>query len=391
MKIKKLTAFFMAVVITLSCFAFGIFNASAKTQEIILDTEMINTTDGLDDKNWYYYTPSQTGIYTFLSYNRYLYAEAYLFIKEGKNYTQLGYSNESPNYEYYSQPNKYQFCLSYKLEAGKTYYYAAGWDSERTGGEMKVKLIYEGSEEDIIDHIGVECNAQLSWYTNGSWERDSQGEAYFYYNYSKIIQNMVVTVYYINGSESKSALGADEVDGYKIKYTQNQDSAHWYPKEDEKYTQNILTVSILDKSAEYNVVINQDALFTVYGSVSDYISNEAVSGAVIRINGSEVAVTDSQGNFSFVSAPGIYNASVSGSNIISREFKITVNVNSEMNNHTANPIGVVTGDYVQDGIINAKDFAYITKTLSGEKQESEAEKFSQQIHFKSENYPNLVI
>ena len=188
MKNKRIIAFIMALVLVIGSFAFGMSNAFAKTQRIILNTEIINSTDGYDDKNWYYFTPEQTGIYTFLSLNSILYTEAYLFEKEGKTYTQLAYSNESPNWQYYGQTNRQQFCLSYQLEAGKTYYYAAGWDSERASGTMKVKLIYEGSEGDIIDRLEITCNAELTWYTDGSWEKDSAGEAYFYYNYSKILQ-----------------------------------------------------------------------------------------------------------------------------------------------------------------------------------------------------------
>lgn len=391
MKKKRIIAFVLAAIMTFCSFASGLFSALAKTQALVLNTEITNTTDGLNDKNWYYFTPDQTGMYTFLSYNRYLYAEAYLFELSGKEYTQLGYSNLSPNYQYYSQPNKYQFCLSYQLEAGKTYYYAAGWDSERTSGEMKVKLVYEGGEEDVIDFLEVSCDAELSWYTDGTWETDSAGEAYFHYNYSRILQNMTVTIHYKNGNTSSAYAGADSIDGYSIKYSNNQAASHWYPKADEKYTGNYITISILNKSAEYDVVINQDALFTVYGSVCDYVSGGAISGAVIRVNNSDVATTDSNGVFSFVSAPGTYNATLSGKNIITRAFKITVNVNSDLNDHRAKPVGVAASDYVSDGIINAKDFGYIQKNFSGEKQTAESMKIKDLINFTTNDYEELAI
>ena len=271
MKNKKAAAFILAVILIFCSFASGLFSASAKTQQLILDTEIINTTDGYTDKNWYYFTPEQTGLYTFLSFNRFLYAEAYLFEVEGKNYTQLGYSNSSPNYQYYGQPNKYQFCLSYQLEAGKTYYYAAGWDTERTSGEMKVKLIYEGSEDEVIDYLEASSNAELTWYTDGSWETDSAGESYFRYSYSKILQNMTVSIHYKNGQVS-SVFGADTLDGYKIKFSSNQTETHWYPKQDERYKGNYITVSILNKKTDYDVKINQEALFNVYGKVCDYVT-----------------------------------------------------------------------------------------------------------------------
>ena len=394
MKNKRIIALITALVLIVGSFAFGLSSASAKTQQIILNTEIINTTDGPEDKNWYFFTPEQTGMYTFLSFNRFLYAEAYLFIKEGKEYTQLAYSNLSPNYEFYGQPNKYQFCLSYQLEAGKTYYYAAGWNSDysgRTSGDMTVKLIYEGSDSDVVEKLQVACNAELIWYTNGTWEQDSAGEAYFFYDYSKILQNMVVTLYYKNGTTSSTAAGSNTVDGYTIKFTQNQSAVHWYPEEDEKHTKNTITVSILNVSAEYEVKINQDALFTVYGAVCDYSTGEALSGASVTINGYEKATTDSNGEFSFVSSPGVFAAKISGNNIIPRSFTITVEVNSEKNNHKASPIGVVSCDYVGDGIINAKDFGYIQKNFTGSKKENESAKLSGAINFTSKNYEALNV
>ena len=381
---KRITAVVLAAVLIVCSFSFSLFSASAKTQQLILDTEIINSTDGLDDKNWYYFTPEQTGMYTFLSFNRYLYAEAYLFIKEGKNYTQLAYSNKSENYEYYGQKNEEQFCLSYQLEAGKTYYYAAGWDSSRTSGEMKVKLIYEGGEEDVIERLEVECNAELTWYTNGSWETDSEGQAYFFYDYSRIIQNMRVSVHYKNGSVSTTLPGANTVDGYTISFSQKQNISHWYPKEDEKYTGNYLTVSILNVSTVYDVTINQEALFNYYGSVCDIISGEGVEGATVSINGFDIATTDSEGNYSYVSSPGVYRARVRGKNIIPRNYTITVVASSDKDSRT--PVEVAASDYVSDGIINAKDLGYINKNFSGAKRETEAQKFSKLLNFTENSY-----
>jgi len=389
MKNKRIIALITALALVFGCFVSGVFSASALTQKIILNTEITNTTSGVDDKNWYYFTPEQTGIYTFLSYSNYLHSEAYLFIKEGKTYTQLAYSNTSPNYEYYGQRDSDRFCLSYQLEAGKTYYYAAGWNSTtNAGAAMTVKLIFEG---DFIDRLEINCNAELSWYTNGSWETDANGEAYYYYNYSKILQNMSVTVYYKNGSVSSSAYGSDTVDDLTITFTQNQSAAHWYPKEDEKYTGNFITVSVLNVSEKYDVTINQDALFTVSGKVCDYISGEAVSGATLKIKGNQTATTDENGSFSFLTVPGSYSASISGDGIIEREFTLTVYVNSDKNNHSAAPIRVIVGDWVKDGIINAKDYAYIFRSFTGNKKEAEASKFANQINLTADEYEELNI
>ena len=391
MKKKKAAALILAAVLIVCSFASGLFRASAQTQQLMTDTEITNTTDGLYDKNWYYFTPEQTGMYTFLSFNRLLRAEAYLFEYENKNYNQLAYSNSSPNYEYYGQPNQYQFCISYQLEAGKTYFYAAGWSSDRTSGEMTVKLIYEGSEEEVIDYLEVESNAELTWYTDGTWETDEAGEAYFKYNYSKILQNMTVYVHYKSGQISSVSSGGDSVDGYTVKYSNNQPEVHWYPKEDERYSGNYITVSILNKSAQYDVKINQNALFNVYGALCDYTTGEAVSGASVIINNSEVAQTDSNGNFSFVYSPGYYNVKISGKNILTRNFGLTVNVNPSQNDHRKTPIGIITCNYVGGDIINAKDFGYIMKNFSGAEREKEEGKFEDSINFTSSDYPQLIL
>ena len=383
MRSKKMLAAVLASVIILCSFAFGLSSAQAKTQELVLNTEIINTTDGLFDKNWYYFTPEQTGTYTFLSYNRLLHAEAYLFEVDGKNYTQLAYSNLSPNWEYYSQPNKYQFCISYQLEAGKTYFYAAGWDIEKTSGEMKVKLIFEG---DTVEKIELECDAELTWYTDGNWETDSLGEKYFFYNYSKILQNMTVKVYYKNGSVSTVNAAAGSVDGIGISCYQNQSESHWYPAEDERYSGNYITISVLNKSAQHDVKINQSALFTFKGKVCDYVSGEAVDGAVIKINGIEKATTDANGEFSFTSAPGVYTLRLSGARIIQREYSIAVDVNSDNNDKRQTPFEVVNSDYVKDGIINAKDYAFIIKELPSDEREAEEAKFEKLINFTEKDY-----
>ena len=201
---------------------------------------------------------------------------------------------------------------------------------------------------------------------------------------------MIVTLYYKNGSSSSSERGGTTIDGYTLSFSQNQNNSHWYPKEDEKYTGNYLTVSILNVSAVYDVVINQSALFTVYGRVCD-INGEMLSGASLKINDTEVATTDSNGKFSFVSAPGIYSAKISGSNIVPRNFMITVYVDRDKNDHTSTPISVVDCDYAFNGIVNAKDFAYIQKNFSGNEKEKALSKFSRSINFKSSDYEELKL
>ncbi|MBR1532159.1 MAG: hypothetical protein IJ643_08895, partial [Eubacterium sp.] len=115
MKHKKVLAIFLSLVIVVCGFAFGLINAYAQTvkiEESMLGVELDNTPSGYDDKIWYVYTPTQSGIYTFYSMRNsvntstpnVLRTEAYLFEKVTdeesgqKLYTQLAYSNSNPDY-----------------------------------------------------------------------------------------------------------------------------------------------------------------------------------------------------------------------------------------------------------------------------------------------------
>ena len=129
MKHKKVLAIFLSLVIVVCGFAFGLINAYAQTvkiEESMLGVELDNTPSGYDDKIWYVYTPTQSGIYTFYSMRNsvntstpnVLRTEAYLFEKVTdeetgqKLYTQLAYSNSNPDYEQYEGVmNSRHFCI----------------------------------------------------------------------------------------------------------------------------------------------------------------------------------------------------------------------------------------------------------------------------------------
>ncbi len=372
MKKAKIIAIIMAVVLALSCLASSL-SVFAKTQTITLDTLVTNTTDGSEDMLWYKYTPEKSGMYSFLSYNVRK-SEAYLFIKEtqsdgSKVYTQLAYSKSSPNYASYGQSNTSQFCLTYHLDAGTTYYFAAGWQTaSTTSAEMKVKIICEGYDDNLISKVEASCGANLTWYTDGQWLTDTNGVQYFNYNISKIISNTTVTIYYSDGTV-KSVTGAYEIDGLTISYTHDQINNHWYAASDALYTSNDLTVTILDKSATFNVNIQESELHPIKGKVVDYTTGEPIENAEILINSQTTATTDENGNFAFTSAAGTYTCTITCENSLNNVFGLIVVSQAGANDHTATPYKLLTCDFVDDEVINVKDIVTAKRSTTLTQQE----------------------
>ena len=199
MKTKKIIAVILSVAVIMSGLAFWLVNAYAETvrlDDTKLGLELYSNPSGYDDKLWYVYTPTQSGIYTFYGiknsetggtnlYN----TEAYLFEKtedeNGKKfYTQLAYSNGNPDYANYPGASSKQFCIKYHLEAGKNYYYAVGFLLEERSVTIYSKLIAESYDTANLISITPHCDAELTWYTDGSWENDSDGNPYYLYNIS---------------------------------------------------------------------------------------------------------------------------------------------------------------------------------------------------------------
>ncbi len=410
MKHKKVLAIFLSLVIVVCGFAFGLINAYAQTvkiEESMLGVELDNTPSGYDDKIWYVYTPTQSGIYTFYSMRNsvntstpnVLRTEAYLFEKVTdeesgqKLYTQLAYSNSNPDYEQYEGVmNSRHFCIKYHLEAGHTYYYAAGFYNEERSSTLYVKLINESYDEAKLVSITPHCDAELTWYTDGEWKTDGDGNAYYLYNISKIMQNMSLTLVFDDGTTITSNAGDTTVEGYPIKYTHDQTNNHWYNSENEKYTANTLTITVLDKSADYEVVINQNAMLSVSGKVVDDNTGSAVSSAQIYIGNTVVATTKSDGTFSFSYSPGSYSVTIKGADIVARTFTLNVDaINPRNNDHTSTPVEVVCGDYVDDDIINGRDYAYIQKTLPQSERTAAKTAFGKYVGFTKNDYEKLIL
>lgn len=391
---KKTISIIPIIAIVISSLALSAFNAFAKTQPLILNAKITGIIDGVDDMAWFIYTPDESGVYSFLSYNIPA-SEAYLFIKEidpdtgVKKYTQLAYSNSDADYTENGH-NSRQFCLTYHLEKGVTYYFTAGWylSDSRVDGNTNVMLRCD-SYDNEIESISAVCNAELEAFTDGYWKTDSNNQKYFYYDTSKLISNMVVTIHYSDGRES-TVIGADEIDGYQIKYTHNQITNHWYPYNDPNYTKNILTVGILNTSADVDINIIYGGIYTVTGIVSDTIG-KPVENAGITKDGALIATTDSEGKFSFLASSGSGIYKINALNSIERTVEIITSANSDKNNFTKTPIVLCTYDYIGDNVINAKDFAIMKKNMPNDELSSRTDDFAKHINFTKQNYSDLTL
>lgn len=393
---KRALAVFMALCVVISCLS-GTISAYATTRTIQLDVRVTNMLDGSEDMNWYIYTPEVSGTYSFLSYNVYA-SEAYLFVKEkdpdtGKKiYTQLEYSNLSPDYKENGQSGILQFCLTYYLEAGVTYYFAAGWSHETTidkSTSMTVMLRCDAYGEKVIDSIDVSCPATLSAYIDGQWQKDTDGVSYFYYNLSRIMANITITIHYNDGSAS-TVIGKDEIDGYDILFTHTQSVNHWYAQSTPEYTANTLTIKIADASVDFDVPIEISSMYAVKGTVVDTDGNPVANARIVNSNSnSTLATTDANGKYYFASLTGKYNITVRCDNAVSRNVEMMVGTGQSGNSFE--PIQIVTCDYVDDEIINAKDYAYIVRNLSGSELDEKKEQFSNYINFSQDDYEPVTL
>lgn len=393
---KKLISVLLAVLLLLSCMSASI-SAFATTRPIQLDVKVTNILDGAGDMNWYTFTPVASGTYSFLSYNVPA-SEAYLFVKEkdpetGKKvYKQLEFSNSDPNYQENGH-NILQFCLTYYLEKGVTYYYAAGWSFDYTidkATAMTVMLRCDEYYEKIVDSIELSCPSVLSAYVDGNWTKDPSGlYSYFYYDISKIIANMKITVNYADGRTS-TVIGKDQIDGYDILFKHTQSENHWYPQETPEYTANTLTIKIADASVDFDVPIKINAMYAVTGTIVD-TNGDPVENARILNNATNslITTTDSNGSYYFATNSGQLSITISGESVLSRQVQMTIGAQQSGNDFA--PIEVVNLDYVNDGTINAKDLVHIIKNFSGSELESKQQDFDDYINFDKSDYPSLSL
>lgn len=396
---NKILASVLAVCVVVSCLSFAVSAFGSTIHPLELDIQITTNTDE-NKACWYSYTPVAAGTYSFLSYNTPA-TQCKLYIKEmnpdtgEEEYVLLKHAKSDTEHYLENGHNNRQFCLTYDLETDKTYYFEAFYSYADTPVSMSrnitVKLRCDAYKESIIDHIELSCPATLASCRNGWWNKDnSTGEWYYVYNPSTIITNMSITVYFTNGDVKKVSGIEDEIDGYKIMFTHKQISTqeHWYPQASSKYKGNTLTVSILDASADFDVPIDL-VNYAVSGKVVDYFGNPIKNAQVVAAN--QTLKTDANGEFVFASAAGELDVSIASDMAITRKIQINVNNSFDKNAFLQTPVTIINSDYITDGVINAKDYAYISQNLSGDELEKAKTQISDNINLDTSRYEELVL
>lgn len=408
---KKRMAIILSLVMVLVGVAFSYYAYATTFQDLELNKLYVASTVGGEDMVWYSYTPKESGTYSFVSYSTGK-SEAYLYTRTtnpdgSRTYNGLAYAPASdPNYldedvRYFNNPDDGKqythsataFRLTCHLDAGTKYYFSAGWQHSGTAnGTIRVVLKQDSVDEDekYLERISVIGNAFLVKYNDGEWKVDAKGERYFKYNISKVTTNLTITLHYSDGT-STSETGVDVIDGYNILYSYNQDVNHWYLESEPDYTGNILTITVGNITCDYNIPIIVGSNYNAKGKVVDYITGDPIDGAVIYLGDKEMAVTGSDGTFNINHAYGIYYMTVEYDDAFTREFMINISQSSTVNNHLNEPIPIIVGDYIADGIINGKDCAYAKNTFTGEKKQKEVAKFAKQLCFTPDKYDELKL
>lgn len=393
---KPIVAWLLSAAIIISCFAYGI-SAYAISHRLLLDVKYTDTINGEDDQITYLFTPELSGTYTFMSYNIPR-CEAYLFVRESdpqqtqRVYRQLAYSQASPDYVARGQTNGAQFCLTYHLEAGTTYYYKAGWFlGSRQSGSMTVMLTCDEYDYAAVENIEVLCDAALIENMDGNWAIDADGESFFYYDYLKILQNMTLVVTYSDGSVSYAYRGASSIDGHAISYREKQFENHWYANIHPFHTSNTMLITILNKQIEYDVKIDKVLKCKVSVKVTDNATQAALPDASILQNGKVVAATNAQGVAVVELPAGPHQLQVTAPHAITREVQVVVSVGATAKDATQTPIALAIGDYNADGIMNAKDYGYALQHFEGQEKETALQRFEQQINFTADDYAALSL
>lgn len=398
MKNKKLISVIALVFILVSSLSLGLISYAKTVNNIALDKVYTDTIEGSDDKIWYTYTPEDSGTYTFISYGMGVRTEAYLFTKTvnpdgSKVYNQLAYAgpndpdymkNRSFNYlgvDYIHTASN--FILTYHLDKGTTYYFASGYYGTTSKESSSVRLFNVEYDKEVLESVSATTQASLSAFTDGEWRYDDKGEKYYYYNFGKIQQNLTITLTYKDGTKSVGKGSDEKIDGYTIKYSQNQEENHWYAQNTPDYNGNYLTISVGTVSYDYDVQIQTSAMYSVKGIVLDYQTGEPIQNAEILMNNGVVDKTDSDGKFTFAYTSGKYQMTIRCPNFVTRISTIVVDANDlTKNDHTKNPILLVYGDMLVDNVINARDFAYCLQNgLSFN---------SEMINFTSRDYPEII-
>jgi hypothetical protein len=135
-------------------------------------------------------------------------------------------------------------------------------------------------------------------------------------------------------------------------------------------------------SCDINIIIG--ARYSVKGTVLDF-AGKPIENVAVSIGGTNVAYTDAKGNFAFYCDAGVKNVTFSTDTSIDLSKLVTITASANANNFTDSPFYLCNCDYVKDGYINAKDFAYISNNFTGSEFDSIKEEFEASINFSKYN------
>ncbi len=389
---KKLMSILLALVLFLSSFAFSP-SAFANSYELIPDVRQTVIINGYGDLAWLYYTPDQSGLYNIMSMNVNK-SVCYLTVRETNEETgmeeikTLAYAGEfsDPNYKE-NEHNEFQFSLTYHLEKGVTYWFAVGWKPPTyTKQQFNVIFRLKSLDENPIESVELTNVPDLVAYDGGEIRTDANGKNYYHYLISKIQTNAAITLHYKDGTSSAPTRGKAAVDGFYVKWIDDQYYNHWYPDADPEHTQNLIKVSVLGVEASWDVKLNIGERTYITGKVIN-LADQPVEGADIKYDGAVKARTDSNGEFKFYAAAGAKNLSITTSSVIEYKKVIVVPVTSVGMPYTTYKI--CNCDFVKDGYINAKDFSYIKNKFTGDEYEKRTAEFRASINFTKDKYNQL--
>jgi hypothetical protein len=199
---------------------------------------------------------------------------------------------------------------------------------------------------------------------------------------------MVINVYYCDG-RVVGGTGATKIDGYQVMFNHTQSANHWYPQSSDLYSANTLRVSFLDAYVDLDINIASSDYQPIKGNVVDDAGNGIMS-AKIYVDGTKVATSDRYGRFAFSVEVGAHDMEVASSNSVARKGTIDISKVDLANDFSDTKIDLVNIDYVDDDVINAKDFAYITKNFSDTQLEQLTQQFEGLINFDTLDYPPLT-
>lgn len=201
-----------------------------KTTAIRQDVEY---TYNAKDPVYYAFTPSQSGMYKFYSYN----------LEDADSFVHL-YDSSFVELAYDDSGEGLAFALMAELEAGKTYYYGVHYYDDGNP-PFNIKIVHQKQATNLRIVSG---SVEVIEDVDGQMWGEDEGDAYFRYTYEKIY-DMVFELTLDDGSKHLLKL-YEEVEGIALEHYDDQGKEPWH-----RGGENYVTVSWLNKSILVPVTI----------------------------------------------------------------------------------------------------------------------------------------